>query len=53
MGEVKFNNLYEPPEEPPELPDTGQLWWPVPVLIVCGLALFVFGFIKRRNNNES
>ena len=53
VGEVKFNNLYEPPEEPPELPDTGQLWWPVPVLIVCGLALFVFGFIKRRNNNES
>ena len=52
VGEVKFNNVYEEPPVPPELPDTGQLWWPVPVLIVCGLALFVFGFIKRRNSAE-
>ena len=51
VSQIKFNNIYNPPP-PPELPDTGQLWWPVPVLIVCGLALFVFGFIKRRNSAE-
>ena len=45
-----FTNVYEEPVVPPPIPDTGQLWWPVPVLIVCGLALFIFGFIKRRNS---
>lgn len=30
------------------LPQTGQLWWPVPLLIVCGLLLIVFGLIRRR-----
>ena len=30
------------------LPQTGQLWWPVPVLIAAGLVLIVFGLIRRR-----
>lgn len=38
----------EPPKEDPELPQTGQLWWPVPVLIAAGLLFIVLGLILRR-----
>lgn len=31
------------------LPQTGQLWWPVPMLICLGAMLVIFGFIRRRN----
>ncbi len=30
------------------LPQTGQLWWPVPVLMVAGIALMAGGLVKRR-----
>lgn len=30
------------------LPQTGQLWWPVPVLCGAGLALVIFGFALKR-----
>ena len=37
-----------PPTEPevtvPELPQTGQLSWPVPVMAVCGMLLFAIGW---------
>ena len=38
------------PTEPgkPTLPQTGQLWWPVPVLIAAGLLFVVIGLIRRR-----
>ena len=36
------------PSEPPDLPQTGQLWWPVPVLFCAGLVLILFGLIRRR-----
>lgn len=29
------------------LPQTGQLWWPVPVLVCAGLLLIVVGLIRR------
>lgn len=32
----------------PGLIQTGQLWWPVPVLLISGLLLVVFGLICRR-----
>ena len=32
----------------PTLPQTGQLWWPVLVLIAAGLLLIVVGLIRRR-----
>lgn len=37
-------------EEPPKerLPQTGQLWWPVPVLFGLGIVLFGFGLVRRR-----
>lgn len=47
----------EPPEEieidEPEtplgdLPQTGQLWWPVPFLAVAGMFLVLLGLIRRR-----
>jgi hypothetical protein len=34
------------------LPQTGMLWWPVPVLTLAGLALFVIGWIIHRKNSE-
>lgn len=30
------------------LPQTGQLWWPVPVLVSAGLFLIVAGLLRRR-----
>ena len=39
------------------LPQTGQLWWPVPVLVILGLALIITGMIvshkNRKKNRES
>ena len=39
------------PVEPgkPILPQTGQLWWPVPVLLAAGLLFVVVGLIRRRS----
>lgn len=34
----------------PSLPQTGQLWWPVPVLMAAGLFLIVIGLLRRRGN---
>lgn len=34
----------------PGLPQTGQLWWPVPILLLAGLALVVVGLIRRRSD---
>ena len=31
-----------------ELPKTGQLWWPVPVLIAAGLLFIIIGLARRR-----
>lgn len=33
-----------PPPPPPDIPQTGQLNWPVPVLAVTGMALFLLGW---------
>jgi len=43
-----------PPDEPPvpQLPQTGVLWWPVPVLMVSGLVLILLGVLRRRNGYE-
>lgn len=44
------------PPTPPELPPTGQLNWPVPVMGVAGFLLFAFGLIfdmrEKRAENE-
>ena len=38
----------EPTVPPDELPQTGQLWWPVPLLTVAGLLLIIIGLIRKR-----
>lgn len=42
------------PNEPnePALPQTGLLWWPVPVLLAAGLLLLALGQLKRRGKQN-
>lgn len=42
----------KPPQKPPKLPQTGQLWWPVPVLLTAGLALMLVGLLRRRRDRR-
>lgn len=45
----------QPVKDPdPTLPQTGQLWWPVPLLAVSGMAFFALGwflFVTRRKRD--
>ena len=41
--ELVFTNTYKDPA-----PQTGILWWPVPVLLASGLLLVLMGIIRRR-----
>ena len=44
-----------PSDHDPGLPYTGQLWWPVPVLVVSGAVLILLGLIlrRRKKNHEA
>lgn len=42
-----------PPATPPHLPQTGVLWWPVPLLAVAGILLFLLGWLRRQKNGEA
>ncbi len=48
-----FDEARVPPAPPtPDLPQTGMLWWPIPLLACGGLLLFCLGlFLKRRQSN--
>ncbi|MDD6685846.1 MAG: Cna B-type domain-containing protein [Lachnospiraceae bacterium] len=35
-----------------KLPQTGQLWWPVPVLVAAGLLCLLVGFWKKTRNEK-
>jgi len=35
---------------PNKLPQTGQLWWPVPVLLSAGLLLLLIGVVRRKRS---
>lgn len=54
--EVPDETTTEPsePTEPdgPDIPQTGLLWWPVPLLAVAGIGLIVAGIITRRDEND-
>ena len=41
-----------PPPPPPDLPQTGQLWWPVPVLGIVGFVFIGIGFVRRRGGRD-
>lgn len=47
-----ITNTY-PMNEPPKLPQTGALWWPVPLLICGGLLLTSVGFFVLRRWRDS
>ncbi len=51
-GTTSPEGTTEPPDGPPELPNTGQLWWPVPVLSFAGLVFVLFGFVSRKGEEE-
>lgn len=38
------------PDNPsdPKLPQTGQLWWPIPIMAAAGMILVIIGLIRRR-----
>ena len=46
---VEFTNNYKTPS--PKLPQTGMLWWPVPVLLLAGFAFVMVGVLRRRRSN--
>ena len=36
------------------LPQTGQLWWPVPVLLIAGIVICFMGiYLKKRSENSN
>lgn len=44
----------EPVEVPPDLPHTGQVHWPIPVLALAGIVLVLTGlFIRRRKSRDA
>jgi len=53
---VLTNTLPDMPDDPddpgdpddPKLPQTGVLWWPVPVLLAAGLFFILLGALRRR-----
>ena len=47
---VRNTYVAPPPPPPPSLPQTGQLWWPVPVLAVAGLFMMAVGLLRRRGD---
>lgn len=48
-GVLVIRNKLTTPETPvPDIPATGQLWWPVPILAALGMILFVMGWITHR-----
>ncbi|MBR2834672.1 MAG: hypothetical protein IKE43_03035 [Coriobacteriales bacterium] len=40
------------PPTPPDVPQTGQLWWPVPVLLAVGIGIFALGVVMRRRTTK-
>lgn len=45
-----ITNKYAPP--PAKLPQTGQLWWPVPVLVSLGLMCLLVALLRRRGERN-
>ncbi len=41
-----------PPPDKPEIPNTGLLWWPVPILCIAGLACLAIGILHHRGSND-
>lgn len=48
----KKNTPPTPPKKDKKLPQTGQLWWPVPVIAAAGLLCILIGVRKGRGRND-
>lgn len=59
VSEITFTNIYEVPKSGGggshggnyRLPQTGLLWWPIPVMLMLGLALVAFGYFQNRRRD--
>lgn len=51
-SESSFPSTDSSSESTPLLPQTGTMWWLVPILFVIGLAVFFVGCIIRRGSND-
>ena len=40
------------PTDTPRLPQTGQLWWPVPILAMSGFVLLLLGWLRRKESRN-
>lgn len=40
------------PTPPPRLPQTGQLWWPIPALACAGILFILVGIVRRRSSRD-
>lgn len=52
---IEITNRYRLPDEPEldeRLPQTGVLWWPVPVLACAGMIFCAIGWRKQRGGDE-
>lgn len=49
---IDANAPVDTPPGPEKLPQTGQLWWPVPVLITVGLVFIIAGVLRRREMSD-
>ena len=55
---VITNTFKQPPPPPtptptqPPIPQTGLVWWPVPVLLLAGAVLIAVGFIGRKEDGD-
>jgi hypothetical protein len=54
---VVTNTYQETPDTPTtpsqsKLPQTGQLWWPVSILAICGMAMVLVGVGLRKRGND-
>lgn len=62
VSDMVFTNQYKatttPPKDPPapskpsQLPQTGMLWWPVPILGLLGIFMLAVGLIRRRGSQN-
>ena len=51
---IYITNTYNgpPPPPPPDLPQTGQLWWPVPLMVALGLCSLLLSACYRPRDEE-
>lgn len=44
-----YNGDKEKEEQDDQIPQTGQLWWPVPVLSIIGMICLIIGIVKKKD----